>query len=246
MSQRLRSTRSSQAPAGSEKSRCGMSAAAVRYPISAASASRIEHRGERQGDERHLVAEERHGLAEPEVAEVRPPEEPHAAGSTVSGLRVRPSPCATATRCPAKCSATGPFSLPGMERPWRIESVSSSLRPRSGSDTRAASGARTFSSSASSTPNGPTAVRLIVRQCPPRWSAIARMYVPLETFRSSSTSGGSVADDAQLVDRGTADRHLDGDAAPLQPVGALALDLDRGGLGHAQLDLALERLDLLE
>ena len=55
-----------------------------------------------------------------------------------------------------------------------------------------------------------------------------------------------VADDAQLVDRGTADRHLDGDAAPLQLVGALALDLDRGGLGHAQLDLALERLDLLE
>ncbi len=32
-----------------------------------------EHRCERQGDERDLVAEERHGLAEPEVAEVRPP-----------------------------------------------------------------------------------------------------------------------------------------------------------------------------
>src|SRR4029079_3511551 len=168
-----------------DEGRCGQVAHLGRVGV------QNEHRGERQRDERDLVAEERHGLAEPEIPEVRPPEEPHTAGSTVSGFSVCPSPSATATRCPAKCSATEPCSLPGMERPWRIARISSSLRARSGSDMRAASGARTVFSSASWTPNEPTAVRLIVRQCPPRWSAIARMYVPLETFRSSSTSGGS-------------------------------------------------------
>ena len=133
-----------------------------------------------------------------------------------------------------------------MERPWRIESVSSSLRLRSGSDTRAASGARTFSSSASSTPNGPTAVRLIVRQCPPSVVGDRADVRPARDLQVELDERRLVAGRLAARGRGTADRHLDGDAAPVQPVGALALDLHRGGRGTRSSISPLERLDLLE
>ena len=49
----------------------------------------------------------------------------------------------------------------------------------------ASSGGMMRSGSASSIPNGPISVRRSDTQCPPRRSAIARMYVPDPTSRSS-------------------------------------------------------------
>ena len=54
------------------------------------------------------------------------------------------------------------------------------------------------------------------------------------------------ADDLERVDGRAAHRHLDGDAAPMQAVGALAVDLHRRRRRDRQLDLAAQRLDVGE
>ena len=63
----------------------------------------------------------------------------------------------------------------------------------------------------------------------------AQLELDHAAARSGATSSSWTVERAQ--------RHLDGDPAPVQPVGALALDLHRGGGRHGQLDLAAERLE---
>ena len=67
---RRRRTRSSQTPAGSEKSRCGRSPTAVSRPICAALGVEDQDGDDRQREERDLVAEDRDRLADPEAPEV--------------------------------------------------------------------------------------------------------------------------------------------------------------------------------
>ena len=96
-------------------------------------------------------------------------------------------------------------------------------------------------SSASSTPNGPTSVRRSDTQWPP--SAVGdRAHVG--SGRDEQVEPGDSAFvrlERELVDVHRAKRHLDGNASPVQGVGALAADLHRRDGGNRQLDGAAER-----
>ena len=110
----------------------------------------------------------------------------------------------------------------------------------SGSRASASSTGMTRSGSASSDGERPTSVRRSVRQWPPSASAIARTYVPELTRRSRRATPSLIGDDVERVHAGAPERHLDGDAAAVQAVGALAADLDRRGGRDRQLDLPAE------
>src|SRR5207247_11009546 len=55
----------------------------------------------------------------------------------------------------------------------------------------------------------------------------------------------AVVEQLELADDRPAEWHLDGDPAPVEPVGALAADLDGGGGGNRQLDLAAKAVERL-
>ena len=188
-----------------------------------------------------LVAEERDRLAEPEVAKVAPPKEPHP--TTVSGLIV-PSVCRCRPRRARRRRPRGRSGpSPPLERPaGRARAPPPRRRgaaPAGGRARRAA--AARAPASASSTRNGPD-------RRAPEPAAVAAERVgdrpdvrPARDVELELDQRRLVADDPSEWIGRAAHRHLDGDAAPVEPVGALAVDLDRGGGRNGQLDLALER-----
>src|SRR5207253_5871891 len=66
---RRRGRRSTQTPANKLNSAVGAAATAASTPISTGPGVQRDHGGERQGEERDLVAEVRNGLADPELQE---------------------------------------------------------------------------------------------------------------------------------------------------------------------------------
>ena len=99
------------------------------------------------------------------------------------------------------------------------------------------------SGSASSTPNGPTAVRRSVRQWPPSACAIERTYVPELTCSVERDALVVAREHVERVDLRAPHRHLDHDALPRELVGALAADLHRRVRRDRQLDLAAQALE---
>ena len=109
-----------------------------------------------------------------------------------------------------------------------------------GSRASAAASGNIRSRSASSTANGPTAVRRRLVQCPPSAAAIARHVGARADVQLEPRRAVGVAAKLERVDRGAAQRHRQLDAAPREPVGTLTVDLHRGGGRDRQLDLAAE------
>ena len=148
----------------------------------------------------------------------------------------------TATSSPSHMARTG-CSI--RRRPLRIASASSGDRSIAGRNGNASAGVRIRSSSASSTENGPTAVRRSDAAVPAERVGDGAHVRPRGDVQLERRHAVLVAMQHELVDRRRAVGHVDVLARAEALVGALALDLHGRGGGHAQHDLAAERLEPL-
>ena len=163
--------------------------------------------------------------------------------STVSGRATPPPPVPTATSPPPRQSATGPSPSAGDGSAGRDapSSSSSELAPREVRQRRERRqhaflvGVLDPERPDRGAPEGRAVAAERVGDRPDVRPA---RDAEIERRRAAARSGGR-----EVVDRRAPDRHLDGDAAPVQPVGALALDLHRRGGRDAKLDVAAQRLD---